>query len=377
MENENELKISCFADVPYQPPKWLCKPYFPIGKLTLVQGDPGCGKTAFLCKVAALTSIGGKFLDNDVAQGNVLILSVEDDTSTLRGRIEASGGDVHKCFTIEGAYDITFCHEGLQKAIQDTQAKLVVFDPIQSFFGADINTNMSNQTRPILAYLQNVAEENNCAIVLIAHMAKAKEGKSNVLRALGSVDIPGAARSVLQIGRNPADNNQCVVAHVKSSNARKGSSFTYTIGERGGVTIGAYTELTAYDLDTASARASNGLPYEEEPVVMIARQLMEENTSIGCIGYQALGEISERLLGKSPYNTGRGWNAAFKRISRELFLRDKIIVECNVKTVESDYVVFGEHRGKGTIQLRGIALRKSIPIDLDALLGNEEEKENE
>lgn len=365
---ENKLNITCFSDVPYEPPEWLCKPYFPIGKITLVQGDPGCGKTAFLCKIAALASKGGRLLDSLVTQGNVLILSVEDDASTLRGRIEASGGDVSKCFFIEEAYNITFTHEGLQAAIRQTQAKLVVFDPIQSFFGADINTNLSNQTRPILAYLAQVAKKESCAIVLLAHMAKAKEGKSNVLRALGSVDIPGAARSVLQIGRNPSDRNQCVVCHVKSSNAKMGDSFTYCIGERGGVTIGQYTQLTASDLDTASARASSGVPYEEEPVVKIARQLMEENTFIGCIGYEALAEIAERVLGKAPYSNGKGWFAAFKRVSRELFARDRIAVDFDVKKAESDFVIFGEQREKGKKQIRGISLRKSPPIDLDALL---------
>lgn len=377
MENENSLKISCFDSVAYEPPKWLCKPYFPIGKLTLVQGDPGTGKTAFMCKMAALTSKGEKFLNSEVVQGNVLILSTEDDCSTLRGRIEAGGGDLTKCFFVEESYAVTFYHPDLQKVIEQVKPKLVVFDPIQSFFGADINTNLSNQTRPILAYLAQVAHENECAIVLLAHMAKAKEGKSNVLRALGSVDIPGAARSVLQIGRNPSDNEQCVVAHVKSSNARKGESFTYTIGERGGVTIGEYTQLTAYDLDTARVRASSGISYEDEPVVKIVRQLMKENISIECIGYQSLTQIAERLLGKSPCNEGKEWSSAFKRIKRELFAKDKIIVECGVKRIESEYVILGERRKKGK-QERGVSLRKSAPIDLDALLGgNEEEKENE
>lgn len=376
MEQEKKLKIKSFSDVQYEPPEWLCKPYFPIGKLTLVQGDPGCGKTAFLCKMAALTSKGGQLLDKSVAQGNVLILSVEDDESTLRGRIEASGGDITKCFFIEEAFDVTFCHEGLQDAIQQTQAKLVVFDPIQSFFGAEINTNLSNQTRPILAYLAQVAKENGCAIVLLAHMAKAKEGKSNVLRALGSVDIPGSARSVVQIGRSPSDNNQVVVCHVKSSNAKMGDSFTYIIGERGSVTIGEYTQLTANDLDTASARASSGIPYEDEPVVRIARQLMEENAVIECIGYSTLDKIAEQMLGKSPYSNGRAWNSAFKRVLRELFARDKISVGFDIKKAESECVIFGEHKENGKKQIRGISLRKSAPLDLDALLGKDDE-ENE
>lgn len=375
MENESKLKITCFADVPYEPPQWLCKPYFPIGKLTLVQGDPGCGKTAFLCKMAALTSTGGWLIDKTVTPGNVLILSVEDGEDTLRGRIEASGGDVSKCFFVEEAYNVTFTSEGLQAAIRQTQAKLVIFDPIQSFFGSDINTNLSNQTRPILAYLAQVAKEESCAIVLLAHMAKAKEGKSHVLRALGSVDIPGAARSVLQIGRNPADKDQCVVCHVKSSNARMGDSFTYRIGEKGGVTVGEYTHLAANDLDTASARASRGVPYEDEPVVKIARQLMEENTFIDCIGYESLTEIAQRLLGSSTCLDGRGWATAFKRMSRELYARDKIAVGFDVKKVESAFVIFGEHREKGGKQIRGISLRKSAPIDIDALLGKEGENE--
>lgn len=372
--NENKLKIACFADVTYEPPQWLCKPYFPIGKLTLVQGDPGCGKTAFLCKMAALTSVGGTLLDADVAKGNSLILSVEDDGSTLRGRIESGGGDLSKCFFIEEAYAVNFLHEGLQDAIQQSQAKLVVFDPIQSFFGADINTNLSNQTRPILAYLAEVAKENNCAIVLLAHMAKAKEGKSSVLRALGSVDIPGAARSVLHIGRDPADNEKCVVAHVKSSNAKKGESFTYTIGERGGVTIGEYSQLTSYDLDTASTRTSKGVPYEDEPIIKVVRQLMSENTNIECIGYAALSSIAERLLGESPCSKGATWNAAFKRLSRELYARDKVIVNWGVKRIESTYKVFSETVPKGE-QCRGISLTKSTDIDLDALLGKDKENE--
>ena len=178
----------------------------------------------------------------------------------------------------------------------------------------------------------------------------------------------------MQIGRSPTDNNQVVVCHVKSSNARKGDSFTYTIGDKGGVTIGEYTQLTANDLDTASARVASGVPYDDEPVVRITRQLMEENTFIGCIGYEALSEIAERVLGKSPYVNGKGWLSAFKRIARELYARDNIVVGFDIKKAESDYVIFGEHKEKGKKQIRGISLRKTIPIDLDALLGKDDVK---
>lgn len=370
---ENKLTIKSFSDVPYEPPKWLVNPLFPVGKVTLVQGDPGCGKTAFMCAVAAKVSVGGRIVDKPVMQGNVLILSVEDDESTLRGRIEASGGDIRKCFFVENAYCVTFVHEGLQEAIKQTDAKLVIFDPIQAFFGMEVNTNLSNQTRPILAYLAQVAKETECAIVLIAHMAKAKDGKSAALRSLGSVDIPGAARSVLQIGRDPANNDKCVVVHVKSSNAKKSDSFTYSIGEKGGVTFGDYTDLTAYDLDTASARKAKGIPYTDEPVVKVVRQLMSENGNIECIGFDALTEVAKHLFDEAPYSSGSGWSAAIKRLSRELYAQDGIQCE-TVKKVQSEYKAFGETIPKGKAQIRGIKLFKHTPLDLDKLLGKDDER---
>ena len=113
---------------------------------------------------------------------------------------------------------------------------------------------------------------------------------------------------------------------------------------------------------------------EDEPVVRVVRKLMEENTAIECIGYSALTEISERLYGKAPYSNGKGWKAAIKRVQRELIARDKIIVK-DAKTVESEYVIFGEHREKGNTQIRGISLSKTLPIDLDALLGKDDENE--
>ncbi|MDR1003195.1 MAG: AAA family ATPase [Oscillospiraceae bacterium] len=359
MADEHKLIVKSFADVPYEPPEWLIEPYFPLNKVTLLQGDPGAGKTAFMCKMAALVSNGGKLLDKQVTQGNVLLLSVEDDSSTLRGRIEASGGDVSKCFLVEEAYAITFLHEGLQDAIKETNAKLVVFDPIQNFLGSDLQMNQSNQTRPILSYLAAVAQETNCAIVLVAHMAKAREGKSQVLRSLGSADIPGAARSVIQIGRDPANQGRCVAAHVKSSNAATGKSISYTIGERGGVLIGSYVDISAGDMDTSQTRTTNSVPYEAEKLVYIVRELMKENDNIERLSYETLNSIAGTTL------DGRMWNAEVKRLSRELYIRDKIIVSAEDRKTESSFVWHGETIKSCGKSVRGLAVRKAPIIDLD------------
>ena len=86
------------SDVPYEPPRWLIRPYLQKGKGTLIQADNGTGKTAFVCAIAAHVSTGKPLLGISVTTpGNVLLLSVEDDLPVLRGRIEASGGDLDKC----------------------------------------------------------------------------------------------------------------------------------------------------------------------------------------------------------------------------------------------------------------------------------------
>ena len=367
-EETKQLKISNFSDVEYEEPSFLVDPYFPIGKITLIQGDPGAGKTAFACKLAALVSTGGTLIDKPVMSGNVLLLSVEDDPSTLRGRIEGGGGDVSKCFFIEAAYDVTFLHEGLQDASKQTAAKLVVFDPIQAFLGADINMNMSNATRPILAYLAEVAREQECAIVLLAHMAKSRDNKVAALRSLGSVDIPGAARSVLHIGRDPARPAICIAAHVKSSNAKPGSAFSYSIGDKGAVTLGEYSRLTAYDLDVAAKRESECVPYDDEPLVKVFRQIMKENENIACIHYSSLTSIAARLLGLSPFSGGAQWNAAIKRLSREIYLRDRFVVTRDVRKIESGFTVFGETVESSGKQGRGVALYHGGKAYLDDLL---------
>jgi RecA-family ATPase len=87
-----------FDSIEYEEVKFLVSPYIPMGKITIVQGDSGTGKTAFACKLAAEVSTGGGILDHKCLMGNVLLLSVEDDSATLRGKIEAGGSDVSRCF---------------------------------------------------------------------------------------------------------------------------------------------------------------------------------------------------------------------------------------------------------------------------------------
>lgn len=319
------------SEVPYEPPKWMIPPYFQRGKGTLIQADSGVGKTAFMCAIAAHVSTGRPLLEIPIeTPGNVLILSVEDDLPVLRGRIEASDGDLDKCHFITNAAGLTFNSPEVEQAIAQVNAKLVIFDPFQAFLGSRIDMFKANQTRPELAKLFEMCERQDCSCAIVAHTGKSKFEKSPVNMSLGSVDIPAAMRSVLQIIRNPDDEKECIVIHVKCSNAPKGKSIAYTIGDRGGVNWGGFSDVMADDLKVIASRKErekSGIPYENEPLVQVFNQLITDRPGGGFWSYSELKAEGAKILGFPPYISVNDLrNTLDNGLARELQKRDGLIV---------------------------------------------------
>ncbi len=272
--------LSCFADVPEEEPRFLLHPYIPEGAITILQGNPGDGKTALLCKLAAIVSTGGELLGESCTAGSVLLLSVEDDASTLRGRIAASGGDLKRCFFVQEGHTLDFLSPQIEDYVQQEHIRLLAFDPLQAFLGRSLDMNKSNETRPVLAALAAMAKRNSCAVVLVSHLGKATKDGPAIYRALGSVDIPGAARSVLHVGRNAENLEQRIVVHIKSSNAKAGRGVAFRIGDRGGVWIDGPSDVEYTDLakDGKKTRAAvseaNGLYVES--IIRACKKVLEE-----------------------------------------------------------------------------------------------------
>lgn len=326
-------KLVKASEVQYEPPKWCIAPYFQRGKGTLIQGDNGSGKTAFMMAVAAHVTTGRPLLGIEVnTPGNVLILSVEDDLPVLRGRIEADGGDLDKCHFLTNAAGLTFNSPDVEAAIKQINAKMVIFDPFQAFLGAGVDMFRSNETRPELAKLFEMCERNDCACAIIAHMAKSGD-KSPVNRSLGSVDIPASMRSILQLVRNPDDEDECIMVHVKCSNAPKGKSISYSIGERGGIHWNGFSNMTSDDLSTVLKRKEKGLPYEREPLVQVFNQLVTDKPGGGFWSYEDLRSIGQKILGFPPfYSTADLKQKLAGPFSRELQEKDGLIVTCGHKS---------------------------------------------
>lgn len=327
---DDDTILAKASDIPYEPPRWLIPPYFQKGKGTLIQADNGTGKTAFMCSIAAHVSTGEPILNIPVeSPGNVLILSVEDDLPVLRGRIEASGGDLDKCYFITNTAGLTFNSPEIERAVKQIGAKLIIFDPFQAFLGAHIQMDKSNQTRPEMAKLFAMADRNDCSVAIIAHISKGSFDKSPVTRSLGSVDIPSSMRSIFHIIRNPENEHECVAVHVKCSNAPKGRSLAYSIGDRGGVHWNGFSSLTADDLNTVLKRKEKGVPYQNEPLVKVFNQLIANRPGGGFWSYEEVKMEGMKILGFPPFSTTNDLkNKLNGSLARELQEHDGLIVTC-------------------------------------------------
>ena len=284
-------KLICVADVPDEDARFILKPYIPEGQLTLIQGNPGDGKTAFACWLAAGISTGRSLNGIPCEQGNVLMLSVEDDMPVLKKRFVASGGDVHHCFFVSNAAGLNFNSPEIEEYIQDKNIRTVFFDPLQAFLGAKVDMNRANETRPVLAELKEMAQRNGCAVVIISHINKGMKDGLAIQRSLGSMDIPGACRSIMHIGRLEGDQDQRLMVHVKSSNAREGQSILFTIVTDGGVSFKEFTDKGYENLSELGrkTRKASGDLFLLESVISACKELLKKNPHGIQVTYEELG----------------------------------------------------------------------------------------
>ena len=112
--------------------------------------------------------------------------------------------------------------------MKEYRPAVMIFDPFQSFFGAGVDLNRSNETRPVFDNLLRLAQKYKVAVILIMHLSKMTKASAKN-RVLGSVDVVGAVRSVLIVAKHPTVEGQIVVCHEKSNLAPSGRSLCYHI----------------------------------------------------------------------------------------------------------------------------------------------------
>ena len=297
--------------------EWLWYPYIPLGKVTMMQGDPGEGKSSIALRLASAVSRGTDITDLRKTVTNpdyVIYLNAEDGLAdTIKPRLERANADCGMiCSMDDTEFPLTAKDGRLESLMQQLKPRLVILDPLQAYFGDDVDMHRANEVRPVMSYLAKLAEEYHAAILLIGHMNKMQGGKS-LYRGLGSIDLTAAARSVLLVTRDPADPQNRVIMQIKNSLAPEGDPVAFRFGDDAGMTyLGAYElkleeALNAERQHTTKQEKAEALLLEwldkEHPLYI--RDMYPIADSEG-ISKQALQRAKQNLRLVSE-KTERGW----------------------------------------------------------------------
>jgi hypothetical protein len=232
----------CMEDVECVPIRWLWYPYIPAGKLTIIEGDPGIGKSWISCAIAKAVA-GGEALPGQEGRPlappqKVLLCSAEDNPAdTIGPRLRAMGAHVENIFYVDQTFTLNKEGiRGLEETMRDAAATIVFIDPIVAYMGSKVDMNAANEVRDIMTPLAQAADRTGCAIVIVRHLRKAASDKA-IYQGIGSIDFTAAVRSVLAV-TYARDGKTKLIRHIKHNTTEAGPSLSFEI-ERGTETLDA------------------------------------------------------------------------------------------------------------------------------------------
>ena len=314
-ENEH-YKLNYYNTIEEKDVHWLWYPYIPYGKITVVQGDPGEGKTTMMLKIAAMMSTGLNIPDGNESGEplNVIYQGAEDGISdTINPRLVRSGADCSRIAFINTGKGrvLRLGDERFSQAISECKARLLIIDPLQAFIGADPEALRPGGLRNAFAVLSKAAEKNDCAVVLIGHLNKGSGSKS-IYRGLGSIDVAASARSVLMVGRDKDDSNTRIMVPVKSSLAPEGRAYAFTLNEEKGVQWEGPCDYSAEEILSGSSLINRKLDRAKACLEMLlydddlkSNEVYERLTSLG-ISRRTI-ESAKKELGIESFKQGNEW----------------------------------------------------------------------
>lgn len=245
------------SDVTPEAVRWLWQRRIPLGKLTVLDGDPGLGKSTVTLDLAARVSVGGAMPDGTPGLGGgVVLLTAEDGLAdTVRPRLEAAGANLRRILAVqtlqEGAterpIDLPADVPSIEEAVGRVGAVLVVIDPLMAFLSGNVDSHRDQDVRRALLPLVRLAERTNAALVIVRHLNKAT-GANALYRGGGSIGIVGAARAGLLVFRDPNDEGQRVLASTKSNLGPPPDSLSFRVvdvGGTAGITWGGVSPYSA------------------------------------------------------------------------------------------------------------------------------------
>ncbi len=234
----HDFQYEYFSSVSQRKVEWLWYPYIPYGKLTILQGDPGEGKSTFILNIAALLTRGRNMPDGYPVKEpqSVVYQTAEDNLAdTVKPRLLSANADCERvAYIVDEETPLTLEDSRIELILQQTGARLFILDPLQAYLSQDTDLLSAGRMRNQLKRLANIAARYRCAVVIIGHMNKSS-GEKNLYRGLGSIDIAAIARSVLMITRDKANPSLRYMFPVKSSLAPEGNVIAFSFDRKSGL----------------------------------------------------------------------------------------------------------------------------------------------
>jgi hypothetical protein len=214
------------ATIQPTPVKWLWPRWVPLGTVTVVDGDPGLGKSTLLLDLVARVTRDGVMPDGSQGKsGNVLLLSAEDSMEqTVVPRLLAAAADMQRIRHFRDVADqlgtrpplIPDDLDAVEEMVKERQVVLVVIDPLMAYLSTMLDSSRDHHMRRALYHLASLADRQGCAIILLRHLNKQNHAKA-IYRGGGSIGIIAAARSALLVTKDPADDKLRLVMVMKSN----------------------------------------------------------------------------------------------------------------------------------------------------------------
>src|SRR5256714_5499981 len=278
---------------------WLWEKRIPLGNITVLDGDPGMGKSLIAAHIAACVSTGRPMPDGTPGkQGGVIFIAPEDSPQdTLKPRLEAAGGDPSQVLLLNTVEDLdakrrtiydrpfSLAHDLdlLENAIKRMHAVLVIIDPLMAVLGNTIDSSRDQSVREVFTPLAQLAERTGCAILMIRHLSRGSAGQP-LYRGAGSIGIIAAARSGLIVAADPSDEQRRILAPTKHNLSQPACNLTYQVVDNEcGVPYIHWLEEKHHPVQALLSQPS--LSYERRAIL---KALQDSSTPLHC------GDVARR-----------------------------------------------------------------------------------